>query len=205
MSFFGLKPTFFRNGTSFSLHSSYLRIQTSTTRVRLSYSPEPAGQTGFVWQLFLLNCSIVLNLINISWNLHQTKCCFHSIFFLHLEWHCEYVTLIGWWATRVHGRLANGDTCGSLFNSENTAEITSTWVFNIPFSSPLQAPVDCWVIHLVDQNNQVFDSSRFSQHGMLSCLPTFLKTSLKLAFSSRDYLQENKYPHQDSSGFHIVL
>lgn len=25
MSFLGLKPTFFRNGTSFSLHSSYLR------------------------------------------------------------------------------------------------------------------------------------------------------------------------------------
>lgn len=27
MSFFGLKPTFFKNGTSFSLHSSYLWVQ----------------------------------------------------------------------------------------------------------------------------------------------------------------------------------
>lgn len=29
MSFFGLKPTFFKNGTNFSLHSSYLRVQTT--------------------------------------------------------------------------------------------------------------------------------------------------------------------------------
>lgn len=27
MSFFGLKPTFFKNGTNFSLHSSYLTAQ----------------------------------------------------------------------------------------------------------------------------------------------------------------------------------
>jgi len=57
---------------------------------------------------------------------------------------------------------------------------------------PLQTPVNCWVIHFVDKYNQMLYSSSFGQHGMLSCLASFLKACFKLSFPCRDYLQRKK-------------
>lgn len=54
---------------------------------------------------------------------------------------------------------------------------------------PLQTPVDCWIIHFVYKYNQMLYSSSFGQHGMLSCLASFLKACFKLSFPCRDYLQ----------------
>lgn len=56
---------------------------------------------------------------------------------------------------------------------------------------PLQAPVDRRIIHFIHQNNQVFYTSCFGQHGMFPCLSAFLKTSLKLTFPGRDHLGVN--------------
>lgn len=71
----------------------------------------------------------------------------------------------------------------------NGTEETSVWE---PPPSPLQAPVDGWIVHLVYQNDQVLDPGCFSQHGVLSRLPAFLKSSFKLSFSGRDDLQGQK-------------
>lgn len=54
--------------------------------------------------------------------------------------------------------------------------------------SPFQAPVDGGVVHLVDEDDEVFDSSRLGQHGVLPRLASLLKACLKLSFSGRDHL-----------------
>lgn len=53
---------------------------------------------------------------------------------------------------------------------------------------PLFVPVDGRIVHLVDEDDEVFDAGRFGQHGVLSRLPAFLEARLKLAFPSRDDL-----------------
>ena len=53
---------------------------------------------------------------------------------------------------------------------------------------PLIAPIHCWVVHLINEHNQVFDACRLCQHGMFSRLSSFLKSSFKLSFPGRDYL-----------------
>lgn len=108
MSFFGLKPTFFRNGTNFSLHSSYL------------------------------------------WG----KCVF----------------------------IGKGRTRYKDLNDR------SQTLFNIP----IQTPVHSGIVHFVDEDYQMFDSSCFGQHGMLPCLTSLFKTGLKLTLSGRDDLKKRK-------------
>lgn len=55
--------------------------------------------------------------------------------------------------------------------------------------SPLHAPVDCGVVHLVDQDDQVLDAGRLGQHGVLPRLAALLKSRLELAFPRRDDLR----------------
>lgn len=54
---------------------------------------------------------------------------------------------------------------------------------------PLQAPVDCWVVHFIHQNDQMLHASCFGQHGVLSCLSALFKPSFKLSFPGRDHLR----------------
>lgn len=49
------------------------------------------------------------------------------------------------------------------------------------FLKPFQAPVDSGVVHLVDENDEMFDSCCFSQHGVLPRLAALLKARLKLS------------------------
>ena len=55
-------------------------------------------------------------------------------------------------------------------------------------NSPRLIPLHCGVIHLVDDNNETADTQGFGQQSMLASLTTALKTSLKLALTSRDNL-----------------
>lgn len=105
MSFLGLKPTFLRKGTSFSLHSSYLQHK---------YDNDP--------------------------------------------------------------------------NFKKKQQL----VVQHAFSKPFQAPVDGGVVHLVDENDEVFDSSRFGQHGVLSRLAALLKARLKLPLPGGNNLTRNR-------------
>lgn len=54
---------------------------------------------------------------------------------------------------------------------------------------PLHTPVDCGVVHLVDQDYQVLDAGRLGQHGVLPCLTALLEARLELAFSRWDDLR----------------
>lgn len=60
--------------------------------------------------------------------------------------------------------------------------------------SPLDAPVDCGVVHLVDQDYQVLDAGRLGQHGVLPCLTALLEARLELAFPRRDDLRNKHIP-----------
>lgn len=107
MSFLGLKPTFFKNGTSFSLHSSYL------------------------WR-----------------NVHD-----------------------------VEKKIEDKD------------RISQLW-YRKADPGPLQAPAHSGVVHFVHEDDQVFDSRRFGQHGVLSRLASFFKPRLKLAFTCWNHLRD---------------
>lgn len=58
---------------------------------------------------------------------------------------------------------------------------------------PIQAPVYCGIVHFVDEDYQVFDSSCFGQHGMLTGLTALFKACLKLTFSGRDNLARQDF------------
>ena len=53
---------------------------------------------------------------------------------------------------------------------------------------PLLGPLDSMVIHFVDKNDQMLDSGRLGQHGMLSRLTPPLKARLKFTLPRRDDL-----------------
>lgn len=54
MSFFGLKPTFFKNGTSFSLHSSYLKVQQQEKDVN-TFKGDTAADEDMYWSRCWIN------------------------------------------------------------------------------------------------------------------------------------------------------
>lgn len=54
MSFFGLKPTFFKNGTSFSLHSSYLKVQQQEKDVN-TFKEDTAADEDMYWNRCWIN------------------------------------------------------------------------------------------------------------------------------------------------------
>lgn len=54
MSFFGLKPTFFKNGTSFSLHSSYLKVQQQEKDVN-TFEEDTAADEDMYWHRCWIN------------------------------------------------------------------------------------------------------------------------------------------------------
>lgn len=107
MSFLGLKPTFFRKGTSFSLHSSYLQG-----------SSEHSENNG-----------------------------------------------------PQHTNTGSGERPPENKHGDASARCQS---------APLQAPVDGGVVHLVDQDDEMFDPSRLGQHGVLPRLAALFKARLKL-------------------------
>lgn len=47
-------------------------------------------------------------------------------------------------------------------------------------SAPLETPVDGGVVHLVDQDDEMLDSCRLGQHGVLPRLAALFKARLKL-------------------------
>lgn len=65
---------------------------------------------------------------------------------------------------------------------------------HMPSNSPLHTPVDCGVVHLVDQDYQVLDAGRLGQHGVLPCLTALLEARLELAFPRRDDLRAKHIP-----------
>lgn len=99
MSFLGLKPTFLRKGTSFSLHSSYLQGGNAKRQPLCKLQNDAADET------------------------------------------------------------EQGDRV---------------------FSKPFQAPVHGGVVHLVDEDDEMFDSGRLRQHGVLPRLAALLKARLEL-------------------------
>lgn len=131
MSFLGLKPTFFRNGTSFSLHSSYLQEGNRST-----------------------------------WSFPQ---------------------------------LETNTTPANLTSSETRSNGWSRWRRRgrRP-ASPLQAPIDGGVVHLVDQDDEMLDSSRLSQHGVLPRLAALLKAGLKLTLPRRNHLPRANEGRRDA-------
>lgn len=61
MSFLGLKPTFFKNGTSFSLHSSYLRVQKDETQTS-SKMEEYKGNFCYARSSVVMKCEMSPNI-----------------------------------------------------------------------------------------------------------------------------------------------
>lgn len=61
------------------------------------------------------------------------------------------------------------------------------------FSKPFHAPVDSGVVHLVDENDQMFDSGCFCQHGVLPRLAALLKARLKLPLPGWNNLTHNQW------------
>lgn len=54
-----------------------------------------------------------------------------------------------------------------------------------PIHTPFLGPVNSWIIHFVDNHNQLWYTQCFSKLNMLTGLPTSLISSFKLSFSSR--------------------
>lgn len=151
MSFLGLKPTFFKNGTSFSLHSSYLQrnIHDGTDETahfqRIKVYKRAARALGT-----------------------NKPCSWRS-------------TSLKTFAPTVISSV--GDTDFQAIEKH---------AFKPP--SPLQAPVHSGVVHFVHEDDQVFDSCRFGQHGVLSRLASFLEPRLELAFTRRNHLRDISEP-----------
>ena len=59
---------------------------------------------------------------------------------------------------------------------------------NPSLQSPIKAPIDGGVVHLVDEDDQVFDTRRLGQHGVFPCLAALLETRLKLSLPGWDHL-----------------
>jgi len=55
-------------------------------------------------------------------------------------------------------------------------------------NSPLLRPLDGRIVHLVDDDDQLGDTSSLDESRMLSSLTSLVETSLELSLSSRDDL-----------------
>lgn len=70
---------------------------------------------------------------------------------------------------------------------------------------PIQAPVYCRIVHFVDEDYQVFDSSCFRQHSVLTGLTALFKARLKLTLSGRDNLARREEKRKEYIAYKTTL
>lgn len=88
----------------------------------------------------------------------------------------------------VSSLIQSHHTCKKVNNEEKLKHRKGTIRKSWDRSTPFLWPVHSVVIHFIYNKKQFSHAQGFCKHDMFTGLPSFLKPSFKLSFSSRNYL-----------------